>query len=95
MYYQKFPVCQGCPSMVKVNQVKRSLAAHIVWATKYCYPVLRGDLQQRCRALLLQICDAEDVQILKGVVSKLSEFVRRMKGRTSRILQQEYLQLRK
>lgn len=71
------------------------LAAHIVWATKYRYPVLRGDLQQRCRALLLQICDAEDVQILKGVVSKLSEFVRRMKGRTSRILQQEYPQLRK
>ena len=85
------------------------MTAHIVWATKYRYPVLRGDLQQRCRALLLQICDAEDVQILKGVVSKdhvhmhveyrpslaISELVRRMKGRTSRILQQEYPQLRK
>jgi putative transposase len=54
--------------------------------------------------LLLQICDAEDVRILKGVVSKdhvhmhieyppsksLSDLVKRMKGRTSRRLQQEY-----
>ena len=44
--------------------------AHLVWVTKYRYPVLRGDIQRRCRKLIIQICDAEDVQILKGVVSK-------------------------
>jgi len=44
--------------------------AHLVWITKYRYPVLKGDIQQRCRKLIIQICDAEDVQILKGVVSK-------------------------
>ena len=85
------------------------LSAHIVWATKYRYPVLRGDVQQRCRTLLIQICDAEDVQILKGVVSKdhvhmhveyrpslsISDLVRRLKGRTSRMLQQEYPELKK
>ena len=43
---------------------------HLVWVTKYRYPVLRGDIQKRCRELIIQICDAEDVQILKGVVSK-------------------------
>jgi putative transposase len=43
---------------------------HIVWITKYRYPVLRGDIQQRCRELIIQICDAEDIRITRGVVSK-------------------------
>jgi putative transposase len=45
------------------------LKIHLVWGTKYRYPVLQGDIQKRCRELLIQLCDA-DVQILKGVVSK-------------------------
>ena len=85
------------------------LTAHLVWITKYRYDVLKGDIQLRCRELIIQICDAEDVRILKGVVSKdhvhmlieyppkasLSDLVKRLKGRTSRILQQEFPQLRK
>jgi putative transposase len=85
------------------------LTAHLVWVTKYRYQVLRGDIQTRCRELIIQICDAEDVRILKGVVSKdhvhmlieyppkvsLSELVKRLKGRTSRRLQEEFPQLRK
>ena len=85
------------------------LTAHVVWVTKYRYPVLKGDIQQRCRALIIQICDAEDVRILKGVGSKdhvhihieyppskaLSDLVKRFKGRTSRLLQQEFPALQK
>ena len=85
------------------------LTAHLVWVTKYRYHVLKGDVQTRCRELIIQICDAEDVKILKGVVSKdhihmlieyppaksISELVKRLKGRTSRRLQEEFPQLRK
>jgi putative transposase len=85
------------------------LTVHIVWVTKYRYHVLKGDIQVRCRELLMQICDAEDVRILSGVVSKdhihmhieyppkksISEIVKRLKGRSSRILQKEYPELRK
>ncbi len=46
------------------------LLVHLVWVTKYRYPVLRGDIQQRCRELIIQICDSEDNQITRGVVSK-------------------------
>ena len=46
------------------------LTVHVVWVTKYRYHVLKGEIQKRCRVLLVQICDAEDVRILKGVVSK-------------------------
>jgi putative transposase len=91
------------------NHTVSRLTAHLVWITKYRYDVLKGDIQTRCRELIIQICDAEDVRILKGVVSKdhvhmlieyppktsLSDLVKRLKGRTSRILQQEFPQLRK
>ena len=85
------------------------LTVHLVWATKYRYPVLEGDIKIRCRSLLIQICESEDVEILKGVVSKdhvhmhvnhrpsqsVSELVKRLKGRTSRKIQQEFPELKK
>ena len=85
------------------------LTAHIVWVTKYRYPVLEGDIKLRCRTLLVQICEAEDVQILKGVVSKnhihmhieyrpsqdISTIVKLLKGRSSRKLQMEFPELKK
>ena len=85
------------------------LMVHLDWVTKYRYPVLRGDIQKRCRKLIIQICDAEDVRILKGVVSKdhvhthveypsklsISDFVKRLKGRISRRLQDEFPKLKK
>ena len=85
------------------------LSAHIVWVTKYRKKVLTGDIQIRCRDLIKQICDSEDVSILKGAVSKdhvhilieyspslsISELVKRLKGRSSRLLQKEYPKLQK
>jgi putative transposase len=85
------------------------MSVHIVWVTKYRYPVLMGEVQQRARTLIIQVCDTEDVRILKGVVGKehvhmhveyppklsISDFVKRMKGRTSRMRQLEFPHLRK
>ncbi|MFV0472131.1 MAG: IS200/IS605 family transposase [Paludibacteraceae bacterium] len=85
------------------------LTAHIVWVTKYRYAVLDGDIKIRCRTLLIQICEAEDVQILKGVVSKdhihmhveyrpsqdISSLVKMLKGCSSRKLQMEFTELKK
>ena len=84
------------------------LTAHLVWVTKYRYPVLDGDIKLRCRSILLQICQAEDVRILKGVVSKdhvhmhieyrpsqdISSLVKLFKGRSSRKLQVEFPELK-
>ena len=84
------------------------ISVHLVWVTKYRYHVLQGDIQQRTRDLIIQICNSENVQILKGVVSKdhvhihveyppslsVSSLVKKLKGRTSRILQIEFPQLK-
>lgn len=46
------------------------LTVYIVWVTKYRYKVLKGEIQKRCRELIIQIFNAEDVRIIKGAVSK-------------------------
>jgi putative transposase len=85
------------------------LTVHLVWATKYRYAVLEGDIKVRCRTLLIQICESEDVHILKGVVSKnhvhmhieyrpsqsISDLIKKLKGRSSRKLQMEFPELNK
>ncbi len=84
------------------------LTCHIVWSTKYRYKVLRGDIQIRCRELLTQVCDAEEIEILKGVISSdhvhmhieyapkqnISSIVKLLKGRSSRKLQFEFPKLK-
>lgn len=84
------------------------LTAHVVWATKYRYKVLQGDIKIRCRSILIQVCEAEDITILKGVVSSdhvhmhieyrpsssISNLVKKLKGRSSRKLQQEFEDLK-
>ena len=94
-------------SLRKGSHTVSRLTCHIVWVTKYRYQILKGDIQVRCRELLMQICDAENVSILKGVVSSdhihmhieyapkqsVSYLVKQLKGRSSRKLQQEFRKL--
>ena len=82
---------------------------HFVWITKYRYPVLKGEVALRARELLRQGCEANNIRILKGSVGKdhihmllscpttmsPSEIVQKLKGRTSRLLQEEFPALRK
>ena len=82
---------------------------HIVFVTKYRYKVLTKDIRFRIREITRQICEQLGVKIVKGVLSKdhvhmfveippkvsVSDFMRRVKGCTSRKIQQEFPELRK
>lgn len=82
---------------------------HFVWVTKYRYQVLNGDVSLRLRDLVRQTCESFEIQIIKGVVSKdhvhifvsapptmaPSEIMRRIKGRTSSKLFEDFPHLRK
>ena len=77
---------------------------HIVWATKYRYKVLSGDVRERARKIIRQTCDELGVTIVQGVLARdhvhmfmsvppkhaISDVMRRIKGRSSRRLQQEF-----
>ena len=82
---------------------------HFVWVTKYRYKVLKGDVGERVRELVRQTCEAFEIRIFKGVVSKdhvhifvsappelaPSEIMRRIKGRTASKLFEEFPELKK
>ena len=85
------------------------LKYHIVWVTKYRKPVLRGEIAMRVRELIRQTCATLDVYILSGHVSSdhihllvsippnlaVSDLVQRLKGRTSRRMQEEFGELKR
>ena len=82
---------------------------HIVWVTKYRYKVLTKDIKLRIRQITRQICDNLEVKIIKGVLSdnhvhmfveippklSVSDYMKRVKGCTSRKIQQEFPQLKR
>ena len=84
-------------------------AYHIVWVTKYRYPVLIGDIGVHARELIRQICRDNQVEIIRGRVARhhihlylsippyisISKLVQYLKGATSRKIQQEFPELRK
>ena len=82
---------------------------HLVWITKYRYKILRGEMAERARDLIRQICLAREAVIIRGSVSPdhihllvsgpphlaPSKLVQYIKGRSSRRLQEEFPSLRK
>ena len=43
---------------------------HFVWVTKYRYKVLTGEVASRVRELVRETCEAFEIRIVRGVVSK-------------------------
>jgi putative transposase len=82
---------------------------HIVWVTKYRYHILKGEIGVRARDLIRQTCEARNITILTGHISKdhvhihvscppemaPSKIAQYVKGRSSRLLQQEFPHLGK
>ena len=82
---------------------------HLIWVTKYRYKVLRGEIAERARDVIRQICHAREVTILRGAISpdhvhmlvssppqlSPSKLAQYIKGRSSHLLQREFPSLRK
>lgn len=95
--------------MRKSTHVQYDLQYHLVWTTKYRYKVLNGQIAERTRELIRQCCKSMDITIIKGAISKdyihiliscppsisLSKIVQQIKGKTSRMLLQEYKDLKR
>ena len=91
----------------KGSHSTHDLKVHLVWCTKYRHKALQQDVACRIRDLLRQICEANDIQIVKGHVSKdhihlyvsyppklsVSEMIKRLKGRSSKMIQAEFPEL--
>ena len=91
------------------SHTKYKIEYHFVWVTKYRYQVLIGDIALRVRDLAKQTCTMLEIEVLRGVVSKdhvhilvsappslsPSEIMRRIKGRTSSKIFEEFPSIKK
>ena len=82
---------------------------HIVWVPKYRFKVLHGEVRERVREIIRQVCAEMNVKIINGLLSRdhvhmfveippnvsVSAFVQKAKGRSSRRIQQEFEHIRK
>ncbi|MGR5864101.1 IS200/IS605 family transposase [Bacillus cereus] len=82
---------------------------HFVWVTKYRYHILTGEIAHRVEKSYGSVVLTRDITIIKGSVGKdhinlllscpptiaPSKIIQYLKGRSSRLLQQEYSQLKR
>ena len=82
---------------------------HIVCVTKYRYRVLKGPISYRLREILRQICEKNNITIVKGNIRSdhvhmlvscpatmaPAKILQYMKGRSSKLLQDEFPELKK
>lgn len=82
---------------------------HFVWVTKYRYPVLQGEIAVKAREILRQGCEINELRIIRGAIGKEhvhmllscppkmspSQIMQLLKGRSSKMLQEEFPILRK
>lgn len=85
------------------------LKYHLVWITKYRKSVLVGAVAERVRELIREICKANEVEIIKGHVSKdhihmfvsvppklsISKLMQHIKGKTSHKMLFEFKHLQR
>jgi putative transposase len=93
----------------KGSHSKYDIKIHLVFVTKYRKAIIKGELAKRVRQLIREICLANEVQIIKGHISKdhihlllsypprlsVAKLAQYIKGKTSRKLLQEYTEIRK
>jgi len=93
----------------KTSHAVYDLKYHLVWITKYRKAILRGEIAVRLRELIRQTCATLDVYIEKGHITtdhlhllvsvpphvSVSDLMQRLKGRSSRLMLQEFGELRR
>ena len=93
----------------KSSHTVHDIKYHFVWITKYRYKVLKGEVAVRLRDLIRQGCDAKEITIIRGNISKdhvhilvscpttlsPAKIMQYLKGRSSHLLQDEFPELKK
>lgn len=90
------------------NNIVYSCKYHVIWTTKYRRGVLVQGVDERLKSIILDVaselqCDVLELEVMPDHVHMLCEvdpqfgihrFVKRVKGRSSRVLRQEFQKLK-
>ena len=92
-----------------ISHAKYDIKYHIVWITKYRYKAITKEIGERLKSLLIQGGQSRGMTIVSGHIARdhvhlllpcppnlaPSKVVQYLKGRSSRLLQDEFSQLKK
>jgi putative transposase len=90
------------------NNVCYSCKYHVIWCPKYRRKVLIGDIEKRLKELIQEVCDTRQVEIIEYEIMPdhvhllievdpqygIHRIVKEIKGYSSRILRQEFEELK-
>ena len=93
----------------KGNHTVYDIKYHVIWVTKYRYKVLYKPIASRLRELIRQGYETRNITIVRGSIGKdhvhmligcspniaPSKIVQYLKGRSSRLIQDEFSELKK
>ena len=88
----------------KTSHTVYDIKYHLVWITKYRKKVLKGELANRVREIIREVCKSNEVEIIKGHVSSdhvhlfvsvpphisVSKLMQYIKGKSSRKVMSEF-----
>jgi putative transposase len=91
----------------KTSHAVYDIKYHLVWSTKYRKKVLYGQVAERLRELIREICKGNEIDIIKGSISRdhvhlflsvppflsVSKLMQSLKGKTSYKLLSEFKEL--
>ncbi len=91
------------------SHARYDIKYHIVWITKYRHKIIEPEIGKRLKELLLQGCASRELTVVRGHIDidhvhlllscppnlAISKIVQYLKGRSSRLLQDEYPSLQK
>ena len=88
----------------KTSHTVYDIKYHFVWITKYRKKILKGELANRVREIIREVCKCNEVEIIKGHVSvdhvhlfvsvpphlSVSKLMQYIKGKSSRKIMSEF-----
>jgi putative transposase len=96
------------PEYRKASHTTFDIKYHIVWTTKYRYRIINKKIGSRLKELIIQGCQSRNINIVNGHIDtdhvhlrlscppdlSPSKIVQYLKGRSSRLLQDEFPELK-
>jgi len=91
------------------SHAKYDIKYHVVWITKYRHKIITREIARRLKELLIQGCISRNLVVVKGHIDidhvrlllscpptlSAAKIVQYLKGRSSRLLQEEYRDLQR
>jgi putative transposase len=106
---EAYDIVEAMNKFLKTSHVVYRCEYHFVWVPKYWYKVLVGEVRERLRDILTELCEWQEITIIEGAIKddhihmylsvppkhSPSQVMKILKGKSSEYLAREFPELAK